>query len=305
MKLIRYAITYVSLVGLLFTGCIKDPTVLPIAVDAGGSQVIQLPVDSVKLTGTVTTGITPGTTYLWTLVSGPSVPVFSNNAAEVTEMRKLVAGTYVLQFQATNNFGNVGLDTTSVVVTTPIVTTLVLQPTNSPAEANPSSYYPTGNGNGIPQFSAAAWTHGGADERLRTYIKFDYSSIPVNANIINARLTLYSTLTPGAGNGIDAQYGSENACNIRRITSDWNISSLNWNNQPASTDAHLAILPQSTSSFETDSIDVTQLVKDMIGGSNYGFSIMLQNEVIYNIRQYASSFYPDVARHPKLEITYQ
>ena len=39
--------------------------------------------------------------------------------------------------------------------------TVVLQPSNSTTESSVNSYYPAGNGVGVEQISAAAWTHGG------------------------------------------------------------------------------------------------------------------------------------------------
>jgi hypothetical protein len=47
------------------------------------------------------------------------------------------------------------------------------------------------------------------------------------------------------------------------------------------------------------------LVVDMLNSGNNGFMIMLQNEVIYNIRDFCSSTYPDASKHPKLVVTYQ
>ncbi len=296
-----------SLSLVFFAGCTKKGTSVPVAVEvsASKSQTIRLPVDSVVVSGSVKSGLTDNTIYLWTIVSGPGVPVFSHHDATSTVVGNLVAGKYILLFSATNNQGSTGNDTTSIIVAEAITKTLVLQPGSSSTEANPNSYYLTGNGNGITQISAIAWTHSGADERLRTYIKFDYGGLPSGAIITSAQLTLSSTLTPGGGNGADAQFGTQNACYVQRIATDWNIASLNWNNQPTSTDVHAAVIPQSTSSFETDVVDVTQMVKDMVASNNYGFAIKLQNEVIYNSRQYASSFYADATLHPKLVITYQ
>lgn len=306
MKRFRYLIIGLFLAGVFVAGCQKDCSVnVSVAVDAGNAQTTQLPADSVTLTGMVTAGLTANTTYLWTVVSGPSVPVFGHNDSSVTIVKNLVKGTYVLQLQATNNVGMTGLDTTRIVVTEPVIKTLTLQPDSSETEASPDSYFPTGNGHGIIQLSVNAWTRGGLPEDNRTYIKFDYSGIPSGATITSATLTLSANLKPLAGNYVDALFGFDNAANVMRVTSNWDIATINWDNQPLSTTQNAAVIPQSTSSFQTDVIDVTQLVKDMIVTDNYGFAVVLQNEVPYNSRQYASSFYPDPARRPKLEINYQ
>jgi len=306
MQQIRYAIFILYLACTVFTGCKKDCDVTAaVVVDAGDARLAQLPVDSIALTGEVKAGLTPNTVYLWTLISGPSVPVFSHNDAAVTSVKSLVAGTYLLQFQATNNAGSLGLDTVSIIVTAPDIKTLSLQPQNSDTEGNPDSYFPAGNGSGTTQLSANAWTRGGLPENDRIFIKFDYSGIPVGATVTSATLTLSATLTPQAGNYVDAHFGPTNACDVFRITSPWDISTLNWTNQPGHTTQNAALIPQSTSSYQTDVVDVTELVKDMIATTNYGFAIMLHDEVVYNSRQYASSFYPDAVRRPKLEIMYQ
>ena len=65
-----------------------------------------------------------------------------------------------------------------------------------------------------------------------------------------------------------------------------------------------AIIPQSTSSFQDNIINVTELVKDMLTNGNNGFLIRLQTEVTYNIRQYISSLNANTAKRPKLIIYY-
>ena len=172
-------------------------------------------------------------------------------------------------------------------------------------EATVDSYYPTGNSAGL-QLTASAWTHDGDPENTRIYTRFDYSDLPLTSVIISARLSLYAVPVPIAGNFTDAHSGTANACYIQRITSPWETAGINWNNQPATTSENQAEIPQSISSTQDDTnIDITNLVKDMLANGNYGFSIRLQNENIYNIRQYCSSFYADAAKRPKLIVQYK
>lgn len=184
--------------------------------------------------------------------------------------------------------------------------TLSLSPNNNPNEAYFSSYSPTQNTSGISQLTIAGWTAGGIGYAWRALIKFDLSSIPQNAIIKGAKISLYSTPTPYQGNGVDAQYGSANAGYIQRIVSNWNGSTVNWNTQPSTDATHQVTIPQSSSSFEDNlNLDVTELIKDILANSNYGFLIRLQNEVPYNTRQYASSFHADPTKHPKLIVYYE
>ena len=184
---------------------------------------------------------------------------------------------------------------------------LTLSPCKNPNEASVDSYYPTGNGVGIIQLVVGYWSHAPSVEINRTYIKFDYADLPANAVIISAQLSLYANPTPIAGNFTDADFGNANAMFIQRITTDWSPASISWNNQPTSTSANQVSIPQTVSNFEDNiNIDVTNLVSDMTVNGNYGFALKLQNENnIFNIRQYASSYNAESGKMPKLVIYYK
>ncbi len=66
---------------------------------------------------------------------------------------------------------------------------------------------------------------------LRTYIKFDLSTVPANARITDADLGLYQYLTAGSDNFTIGLYN---------VTGDWDESTITWNLQPtSSTDAEI------------------------------------------------------------------
>jgi hypothetical protein len=185
----------------------------------------------------------------------------------------------------------------------PCYNSLTLQPAQNEYEGFVDNFYPNGFNTGT-QLDMAAWTAGGLVYQ-RTFIKFDFSAIPATAVIDSARLYLFATATPLGGNGTEAHSGNSNACVISRITTAWTSpTQVTWANQPASSVTNQAIIPQSTSPFQNNIIDVTALVSDMMVQGNNGFAIKLQNETIYNIRQYASSKNADASRHPKLVIYY-
>ena len=188
------------------------------------------------------------------------------------------------------------------------VQTATLQPTNNSTEGYVNSYvdYAHSNANGVIQLSIASWTHGGAPENARAFIKFDLSSISSNATLISAKLSLFAIPVPGSGNFVDAHFGSQNSFSIRRITSALNMPQINWSNQPVTTAQDQVIVPQSTSSHQDNTeLDVTNLVKEMLKSGNNGFFMQLTDEDIYNIRQYCSSFHPDASKHPKLVLEYK
>ena len=296
MNTLRFSVLSLLIVGILFTSCKKNCDDHSVAVNAGNYQSIQLPTDSITLTGIVKSGSTLSINYLWTLISGPGTPVFVNKDSAKVSIKSMVAGTYTFQFQAKNSYGQVGLDTVSVTVIPAniIIKTLTLQPANNSYEGIIDNYWPT------------LWLQNGQIlVAARSCIKFDYSGIPSGATIDSAKLLLYSDPNPLNGDLVNAQSGTANACYVQRITSNWVMPNpFTWNKQPAYTTVNQAVIPQSTSSAENDTTNVTSLVKDMLTYGNNGFFIQLQNEVIYNVRQYVSSTNTNSTLYPKLVITY-
>lgn len=309
----KYLVFAISVIFFFFTACQKENVIENIisgnkvpVVNAGLNQAITLPVDSVTLAGSASDSDGFIVAYLWSQVSGPFASTIVNPGSSTTKVKGLKQGTYVFQLMAIDNKGATGVDTASVFVNPSLIQTLTLQPANNANEVYIHSSTPNGSTSGIYQITIATWTVGGITNYWRAFIKFDYSAIPVNATILSAKLSLYATPTPFQGNGVDAHSGTSNACYIQRVTSNWNTASISWNNQPGTVTTNQTIIPQSTSSFQNDiDLDVTSLVRDMQTNGNNGFGIKLQNEVIYNVRQYASSFENNSSIRPRLVITYQ
>ena len=290
-----------------YAGCNKNFTdeLNPPTADAGNDIVIQAPVSTTTLKGSGYSANGGIVGYTWSLVTGPNIPMITNPDSDTTSVTSLIPGNYIFQLEVIDEAGLTGVDTVSVLVNPVTVQTLRLQPGNSNTEANVDSYYSSGSGNTGLELSIGAWTHFGNPENTRGYVKFDLSALTGTATILSARLSLYATHSPGAGNLVDAHSGSANQLFIQRNTSAWNVSTINWNNQPTTTGANQVSLAQSISVFQDDlDIDVTQLVKDMQANGNNGFSIKLQNESIYNIRQYYSSFSTTPSTRPMLVINY-
>ncbi len=72
------------------------PNLKPPVVNAGPSQTITLPVDSVSVTGTVTDADSKVTAYLWSEVSGPNVPVIAEEGSISTKIKVLIPQTNVI-----------------------------------------------------------------------------------------------------------------------------------------------------------------------------------------------------------------
>ncbi|MES2848711.1 MAG: DNRLRE domain-containing protein [Bacteroidota bacterium] len=302
MKFLRYTGLVLSMTLFLFTSCKKDCPDTSIVVDAGIDQQVVLPVNTANLTGTVVSGGTAADVYLWVQLSGPNTAAITNSSSLTADVSGLVAGTYVFQLQGTNSHGETDLDTITIVVLPPAAGTIVLQPASNPAEGSFMTINPASWSSGVTQIFMGAWTYFGNFFAVRCALKFDYSALPAGAVIDNATLTLYSDPAPENGNKVDAQDGPTNSFHIKRITSAW--ANYTWNSQPTSTDVNSVAVPQSASATENVVANVTNIVKDQLTSGNNGFSMALDNEVIYNIRQFASSYVPNAALHPKLVISY-
>jgi len=160
-------------------------------------------------------------------------------------------------------------------------------------------------------FQAMAWTwyalglDGGA---RRALIDFDLSSIPEDAKIVDATLSLYynpeSPDVPGT-NGHSQRDGSNKSI-LSRITSEWSEEDVTWNNQPSISSDNQIIVKASDANDEDYVIDVKNLIEDMIANpsNSHGFMYMLDNENYYRAMIFASSDNEDSDLHPKLEIEY-
>ena len=179
-----------------------------------------------------------------------------------------------------------------------------LSPSDNPYEVSYPSNNPTTSGSGDTVIWVGAWTIDGNQVNDRFTLKFDLSGIPANATIDSAKLYLYAAPYPNVGNGVDADYGTANACYVQRITANWSPSAINWNSPPSTTTVDEATIPQSTSFFQNDIINVTALIQDIQINGNYGFNVLMQNETYYNIRQYVSSYNANASLHPTLVVSY-
>ncbi len=282
--------------------------VVPVA-NAGPSKTIQLPINTDTLRGTGTSANGPISGYLWSLVSGPNNPIIVSPSARITAINNLIAGNYIFQFAVIDSAGYTGVDTVSVKVinsTVPPQQTVTIQPNNNPDEFN---FAVLGGANAsahIIELVAEAWTNGGVPLTARGAFKFNLSNIPSNATLVSAKLSLYSNPTPLNGPGTGASNsGSDNSMIIRRLNSSWTTATP-WASQPAADSSTGVLIPHTNlPSLDLIDINVKPMVESMQTNGNYGLILRLQNEVIYNIRNFASSIHPDATKHPKLVVVYQ
>ena len=291
---------------IVFFSCKKEDKNKAPKVEAGSSQVVQLPLDSVKVSGVASDADGAVVAYLWSKISGPGyVSILSPGSASTT-IKGLKTGSYVFQLMATDDKGATGVDTISIQVNPSLIQTVSFQPHNNDFEtilairgvSNVSD-------NRAPEITAAAWTNGGDPTFVRSPFKFDLSTIPSGSMVLSAKLTLYSNHTPLNGDLVNANAGPDNSILIQRITSPWDKFTT-WQAQPSTETENQVIIPHTNLPFlDLIDIDVTEMVKKMVGSNNYGFMVKLQNKVVYTSRIFYSSKFSDNSKHPKLVVTYQ
>jgi len=182
------------------------------------------------------------------------------------------------------------------------INTITLQPGGTEGkDASVHSFYPNINFGTNQCLNAVCWTNSGTKYITRSLMQFDLSSIPAGSIVTDAKLSLYF-LEAWSGMEQSSLSGS-NETVLRRITQNWDESTVVWANQPTFTTINQVSLPQSTNPYQdyTD-IDVTTLVNDMINFENYGFELQLKTEDYYRAVSFASSDYTTVIKRPLLVV---
>jgi hypothetical protein len=263
--------------------------------------------------------------YLWSKVTGPNIPAIHTPALATTRLTGLIAGAYRFQLMVIDEDGATGVDTVSVTVLPRQITTLTLQP--DPNNGQDALVLTKDGDNAtlnmnfgqLEELNYSKWTYnsqGFGEGPMRSYIKFtELSGIPANAQIISAKLSLYgvasSAFTPqGNSHYPGSPYGSnaDNAGWVKRVTANWDETTITWNNKPETTDANRVAIPGTIEqwNFNVPNLDVTEMVKTMVATKTYyGFCLALQNETIYRNVIFSSSEVADAAHRPKLEVVYQ
>lgn len=169
--------------------------------------------------------------------------------------------------------------------------------------------YSTQNYGNTDELSALAWTNNSAESDSRSLLAFDLTSIPSNAMVTGASLSLYNNPNPSSGN-LDGQHSNMSGSNtsyLRKVTQSWDESTVTWNTQPYTTTSGQLTLPASMSGNQDyTNLNVTALVQDMVTNpsQNFGFMLQLVTESSYRGLIFASGDHPNIALHPRLVITF-
>lgn len=189
-------------------------------------------------------------------------------------------------------------------------TTLILQPNSIDGkDANINSNFPTINAGTNQGLYSAGWTWSGDYGTVRSFFQFDLTSIPTNATIASAKLSLYNDPVNNSflTNGEHSNLTASNASFISQVTEAWEETNINWNNQPNYDTINQVTLQESTyPNQEYLDVNVIEIVQNMVNdpSSNHGFVLRLQTEINYAALIFASSDNIDSTNHPKLEVVY-
>ncbi len=154
----------------------------------------------------------------------------------------------------------------------------------------------------IRDYQANEWTWSGVEGARKSLMDFDLSSFNAQTQIVSATLYLYGN--PTSGDDGHSNLSGSNACLLQRITSPWNEQTVTWNTRPAVSTQNEVTIAATTSKYQDQVIDVTQLVQDMVNdpANSHGMMISLADTNHFRRVVYASSDHADPNRRPKLVI---
>ncbi|TND01816.1 MAG: hypothetical protein FD123_4192 [Bacteroidetes bacterium] len=164
--------------------------------------------------------------------------------------------------------------------------------------------WPDNNSAQHPDFIACAWTNQGNPSGTRALIDFDLAVIPAGAAVQQATLEL--SHYPSPYNTGHSNLSGPADCWLERIIQAWQDNTVTWNNQPATTVQNQLNIPAPTVMTQNYTLNVTQLVQDMLNdpANSFGFMLRLQNESYYRSLLFASSDNPYPQLRPKLTVVY-
>ena len=166
--------------------------------------------------------------------------------------------------------------------------TTVLQPGSEGQDSYVYSSYPSTN------YGNSAYIYAGKVSSSQTYrglLEFDLASIPADAVVDQATLTLFCRKLSTASATLY----------LYRVTKGWGESSVTWNSQPATGSQVEGTLNLATSRYQAKEVDLTALVQAWVEGSQVNQGVMVKEG---GSTAYGQCYSSDgtVGFRPKLEV---
>ena len=143
------------------------------------------------------------------------------------------------------------------------------------------------------------WTSGYTSWLMRTYIKFDISSIPQGAKIKSAKLYLLKTYINS--------YGQDHTFTVRRCLNEWKENTLTFNMVPTLSANFYGPVYTFGAVNKWTELDMTQMVQEWVDGTypNYGMRTTYNGTGYRENSRWASSNNPTVDCRPYMEVVYE
>ena len=167
--------------------------------------------------------------------------------------------------------------------------TTVLQPGSEGQDSYVYSSYPSTN------YGNSAYIYAGKVSSSQTYrglLEFDLASIPADAVVDQATLTLYCRKLSTASATLY----------LYRVTKGWGESSVTWNSQPATGSQVEGTLNLATSRYQAKEVELTALVQAWVEGSQVNQGVMVKEGGSTAYGQCYSSDTGTAGYRPKLEV---
>ncbi|HEY1167053.1 MAG TPA: hypothetical protein VGE90_17890 [Chitinophaga sp.] len=126
-------------------------------------------------------------------------------------------------------------------------------------------------------------------------------------DIQTAYLQLYSNPTPINGDGVHANYGTNNAFYVQRVIGSWDVTQMNlirWGALPGATTSDQVLVPHTSLASLDVTVDVTAMVKAAIraGRTVIGFRLLPVSQSGLNMRNFVSCYHERTDLQPRLII---